>query len=399
MNPYLKAAQKIREELQAIRRDIHHHPETGMTEQRTAGLVAGYLRNLGLDVRTGVGGTGVTGTLVTRSDAPTVALRADMDALPLQDRKQVTYASGQKGIAHACGHDGHVAMLLGAAKLLSEMADRLDGNVRFLFQPAEEKPPGGALAMIADGALEHPSPEMIFALHLNPSVPQGRVMVKSGYATISSAGFSLTMIGKGGHVAFPHKAVDPVVMASQCVAAAQNIITRRTDPVEPVILAFGTIHGGTANNIIPDEVTLTGTLRTLRPEDRDRLVALLEETAHGVARINGGTCRLSVKMEYPSVYNDPALTAVLQSAAGNVIGEGNVIVEERPFMGGEDMAYFQQRIPGVLWFLGTANPEKGFVHSLHSPLFDFDDGSILPLGASIHVQTVVEAFRKRKTGP
>ncbi|MFP4307101.1 MAG: M20 family metallopeptidase [Desulfococcaceae bacterium] len=389
MNRFLNAARAILPEMRAVRRDIHRHPETGMREFRTAGLVADHLKGLGLSVRVGVGGTGVMATLMGESEGPLVALRADMDALPMADAKTVAYASTQPDAAHACGHDGHTAMLLGAAKLLADVRDRLKGGVRFLFQPAEEKPPGGALAMIRDGALTDPPVTAILALHLNPDVDEGHAYATPGHATVSSAGFELEMIGRGGHVAFPHRAVDPVTMAASVIMEAQHIVSRQTDPLEPVILAFGAIQGGTANNIIPDRVRLSGTLRTLAPEERDRLAERLRRVAEHVAGLHGGTCELKVNLEYPSVYNDPELTETLLGAAGRVVGPERVVRASRPFMGGEDMAYFHQRVPGVLWFLGVRNPEAGFVHPLHSPRFDFNE-AVLATGAAIHAQAVAE---------
>lgn len=389
MSSFLIAAQEILEEIRTIRRDLHRHPETGGSEFRTAGVVADYLKSLGLPVQVGVGGTGVVAILEGAEAGPAVALRADMDALPLADGKRVPYASNHSGITHACGHDAHMAMLLGAARLLGSVRDQLKGSVRFLFQPAEERPPGGALGMIRDGALDNPPVSAIFALHLNPDVDEGHALATPGYATVSSAGVVLEMIGRGGHVAFPHRAVDPVGMAASLVMEVQHLISRQTDPLEPVILAFGAIEGGTANNIIPDRVRLRGTLRTLRPEERDRLGERLRRVAEGVAAVHGGDFRLELTPEYPSVYNDPQLTDQWAGAARRVLGPDAVIRSPRPFMGGEDMAYFHQRVPGVLWFLGTRNPESGFDHPLHSPLFDFNE-AILAHGAAIHAHCVAE---------
>ncbi len=397
MNRFLDAARALLPELREIRRDIHRHPETGMREFRTAGIVADYLKALGLSVRVGVGGTGVMATLRGAGEGPAVALRADMDALPMADAKTVEYASAEPGAAHACGHDGHAAMLLGAARLLADVRDRLGGEVRFLFQPAEEKPPGGALAMIRDGALADPPVSAILALHLNPDVDEGHAHVTPGYATVSSAGFELEMIGRGGHAAFPHRSVDPVAMAASVVMEAQHIVSRQTDPLEPVILAFGAIHGGTANNIIPDRVRLSGTLRTLAPEQRERLADRLRRVAEHVAALHGGSCELTVNLEYPSVYNDPQLTETFLAAAGRVLGPERTIRATRPFMGGEDMAHFHRRVPGVLWFLGVRNPEAGFVHPLHSPLFDFNE-EVLALGAAVHAQSAAEILAAGLSG-
>jgi amidohydrolase len=389
MNRFMTEALAIQTQLGTVRRDLHRHPETGMTETRTARIVAEYLKDLGLEVREGVGGTGVVGLLKNQSGARTVAIRADMDALPMTDRKTAAYRSCVDGKAHACGHDGHTAMLLGAASILCRHADDLDGNVQFIFQPSEEKPPGGAMPMIRDGVLDHPRVDGFFSCHVHPNVPQGSVMVKTGYCTVSSASFTLDMIGKGGHVALPHQTIDPIVMAAGCVSAAQNIISRRTDPLDPVILAFGTIHGGTANNIIPDSVTLKGTIRGLSPARRDRLIAMFRETVEGTARMHGGDFRLNVDTEYPSVYNEIAMVDLFRNTAAKIVGDRGVIHTEKPFMGGEDVSYFNEKVPGVFWFIGTGNPDRGFTHPLHSPLFDFDE-AVLPVGAALHAQCAAD---------
>lgn len=389
MNRFMAEALAIQSQLGEIRRDIHRHPETGMTETRTAHIVADVLKGLGLEVREGVGGTGVVGLLKRQVDGRTVAIRADMDALPMTDRKTAAYRSCVDGKAHACGHDGHTAILLGAAMILSRHAEDLGGNVKFIFQPSEEQLPGGAQPMIRDGVLESPRVDGFFTCHVHPHVPQGAVMVKSGYCTVSSAGFTLDMIGKGGHVALPHQTVDPIVMAAVLVGAAQNIISRRTDPLDPVILAFGSIHGGTANNIIPDAVVLRGTIRALSPARRDRVIAMFRETVEGTARMHGGDFRLAVDMEYPSVYNHTAMVDLFRHAAAKIVEERRVIHTEKPFMGGEDVSYFHEKVPGAFWFLGTANPDRGFTHPLHSPLFDFDE-AVLPLGAALHAQCAAD---------
>lgn len=389
MNRFLTDAKIIQAELGEIRRDLHRHPETGMTETRTARIVADYLKGLGLSVREGVGGTGVVGLLYGQRKTRTVAFRADMDALPMTDRTAGEHRSRIDGKAHACGHDGHTAMLLGAAALLRRGAETLEGNVKFIFQPSEERLPGGALPMIRDGVLDTPRVDGLFTCHVHPGVPQGSVMVTPGYCTVSSAGFTLEVIGKGGHVALPHQAVDPIVMAADCINAAQTIISRRTDPLDSIILAFGTIHGGTANNIIPDTVTLEGTIRALSPKQRDRVVAMFRETVEATARKHGGDFRLDVRMEYPSVYNALGMVSILREAAAKVVGASRVICTERPFMGGEDVAYFHERIPGAFWFMGTGNPDMGFDHPLHSPLFDFDE-TVLSLGAAIHAQCAAD---------
>jgi len=256
------------------------------------------LKNWDSIVKRDIGGTGVVATLYSQSGSETVSLRADMDALPMSDKKDVPYASAVDEIGHCCGHDGHTAMLLGTANLLlCKESNFLKGNVKFIFQPSEEKIPGGALPMIKNGALKNPEVGGIFSLHLNPEFPERTMAVKSGYSTISSAGFVLKMIGTGGHVARPHEAVDPIGMAAMVIVAGKTIVPTRVNPLDPAIVAFASVNGGTADNVIPPEVILTGTIRTLKPEMRKELAGLLEEAAWGVARISGGKCDLNVEMQ------------------------------------------------------------------------------------------------------
>ena len=380
--------------MREIRRDLHRHPELGTQELRTSRIVAEYLTNLGLEVNTGVGGTGVVARLSGREGGACVALRADMDALPMAEKNEVPYASLETGVAHCCGHDGHTAILLGAAALLYKYKDSFDGHVKFIFQPSEDRAPGGALPMIEDGALEDPAVDGIFSLHLNPDLPEGSVGVKSGYATISSAGFALEMIGKGCHVASPHEGVDPVAMAGSLITAAQSIVSRKINPLEPTIISFCTIHGGTAGNIIPDKVDLTGSIRTLKPEKRELLAAELYRIAQGVAGAAGGTCDFNLNMEYPSVFNRPELVEEFKRSALKLLSADSLMNLPFPSMTGEDVSYFHQHVPGVHWLLGIANPTQGFIHPLHSPLFDFNE-EVMSMGAALHARSAVDFLNNR----
>jgi amidohydrolase len=395
---FLQEAGKRLNQMREIRRDLHKHPELGTQEVRTSRIVADYLRHLGLDVRTGIGGHGVVATLSAKEAEKCVALRADMDALPVEEKNDLPYASARSGIAHCCGHDGHTAILLGTASLLCKFSDRLKGSVKFVFQPSEDKAPGGAIPMIADGALRNPDVDGIFSLHLNPDLPEGTVGIKSSFCTISSAEFVLTMIGKGCHVASPHEGVDPVVMAAMVIMAGQTIVSRKINPLDPAILSFCMVQGGTASNIIPEEVTLTGSIRTLNPEKREALANELDQVARGVARTSGGTCRLKVKREYPSVFNHPELVAEFKGSAAKIVPTDNVIDMQAPSMTGEDVAYFHQKVPGVHWLLGTANPTMGFTHPLHSPFFDFNEET-MALGAAIQTCCAVDFLINRQKGP
>ena len=395
---FLQEAGNLLSQMREIRRDLHQHPELGTQEVRTSRIVADYLKQLGLDVHTGIGGHGVVATLSAKEAGKCVALRADMDALPVEEKNAVPYASVRSGVAHCCGHDGHTAILLGTASLLCKFSDRLQGSVKFVFQPSEDQAPGGAIPMIADGALRNPDVDGIFSLHLNPDLPEGTVAVKSGFATISSAEFILRMIGKGCHVASPHEGVDPVIMAAMVITAGQTIVTRKIDPLDPAILSFCTVHGGTASNIIPEEVTLTGAIRALTPEKRDALAAELDKLAQGVARASGGSHRLEVQMAYPSVFNHPELCAEFKDSACKILPAEKVIDKSSPSMTGEDVAYFHQKVPGVHWLLGIANPALGYTHPLHSPFFDFNE-EVMTLAASIQACCAVDFLKNRQKGP
>jgi amidohydrolase len=398
MKLFLEEAEKTLDLMREIRRDLHRNPELGTQEIRTSRIVADHLQRLGFEVKTGIGGTGVVGTLYGKERGHTIAIRADMDALPMDDKKTVSYASTRPGIAHACGHDAHTAILLGAAHLFSRLSDSVPGNVKLIFQPSEDTTPGGALPMIRDGALENPKVEGIFSLHLQPNHPEGSVTVRSGYSTISSAGFILRMIGKGGHVSRPHEIADPVMMAGMVLVNGQSIVSRRVDPLDPTLVTFASVHGGTANNIIPDEVVLGGTIRTLKPEARGELARLLEDVAQGAARACGGKYELSIEMEYPSVYNHPGMVREFKMSAARVLDAARVIEAQRPSMGGEDVSYFHQKVPGVQWYLGTRNPEKGFTHPLHSSLFDFNE-EVMVVGAAVHLQAAVDFLVNRQLKP
>jgi amidohydrolase len=397
-NPFLQEAGNLLNQMREIRRDLHKHPELGTQEVRTSRIVVDYLKHLGLDVQTGIGGHGVVATLSAGEAEKCVALRADMDALPMEEKNAVPYASTRPGVAHCCGHDGHTAILLGTASLLCKFSDQLEGSVKFVFQPSEDTAPGGAIPMIADGALRNPDVDGIFSLHLNPDLPEGTVGIKSGFCTISSAEFVLRMIGKGCHVASPHEGVDPVVMAAMVIMAGQTIVSRRKDPLDPAILSFCTIRGGTASNIIPEEVTLTGSIRALNPEKREELANALDQVAQGVAQTSGGTCHLTVKREYPSVFNHPELAAEFKDAAAKIVPADRVIDMPSPSMTGEDVAYFHEKVPGVHWLLGTANPALGFTHPLHSPFFDFNEET-MALGAAIQASCAVDFLKNRQKGP
>ena len=383
---YRAEAGAMQEQLVAWRRDLHMHPELGFKEGRTSGLVAEHLRGLGYQVHTGIGKTGVIGILEGARPGPTVMLRFDMDALPIQEQNQVAYASQTPGVMHACGHDGHVTIGLGAATLLQRHREELAGTVKLLFQPAEELLVG-AEAMIKEGALEDygPRPDASFGLHLWSPLPLGQAGLATGPVFAAADRWSLTVKGKGGHGAMPHQTADPVVAAAQIVTALQTIVSRNVDPQETAVLTVGTVHGGTAFNIIPGEVTLTGTLRTFDEQVRARVLQRLETLCAGVGAGMGVEADLQVEMLTPVAVNDVAATRLMRQVAEEILGQQNICGDFRD-TGSEDMAYFMREVPGSYMLLGSANPERGLDYAHHHPRFDFDE-AVLPLGVAILAET------------
>jgi len=385
----LAEARGLLPELASLRRDLHRHPELGGQERRTAALIAERLQRLGLAVRTGVAGTGVVGLLHARAGAPAIALRADIDALPVEEANEVPYRSAVPGVSHACGHDGHTVIQLGAAELLCRHATELSGSVLFLFQPSEDTLPGGALAMLRAGVLEDPPVRGILSLHLNPGFPQATVAVKEGWVTASSLAFRLRLIGRGGHVAEPSEVVNPLVLAARLIEEAEALRRAMARESEPLILAFASVHGGTAANVIPETVELSGSLRAPTPELLADAQERFQELARVVTEPAGARFELELEEGYPPVFNDPGLTARLREAAAAVAGAERVAALQRVLATGDDVAYFHQHVPGVYWQLGTGDPERGFGHPLHSPRFDFDE-ELLALGTAIQARAAWE---------
>jgi amidohydrolase len=396
----------VMDKVVAWRRDIHQHPELSNQEVRTAKLVADQLTRLGLQVRTGVGGTGVVGTLVGGRPGGVVALRADMDALPVTEevdlpfRSRVkTVANGQEvGVMHACGHDTHVAMLLGAAEVLVGMRDRIPGTVKFIFQPAEEASGtgvGGAAAMIAQGALENPRPGAIFGLHVFPN-RVGTVEYRPGGIMASSDGLRIAVHGRQTHGALPWGGVDPVVVASQIVLGLQTIVSRQVDlTATPAIVTVATINGGVRGNIIPDSVVLTGTIRVFDPAIQKDIHERVKRTAESIARGSGATASVEITIGNPVTYNDPALTERMRPTLERVAGAGKARVG-LPTTTAEDFSLFQQRIPGVFVFLGVTPEDRdpATAPRNHSPLF-FADEKALPVGVRLLTNMALDYLQQR----
>jgi amidohydrolase len=376
-----REAEALRAQLVAQRRDFHMHPELSNREERTSRVVAERLRALGLtDIKTGVGKYGVTALLVGARPGPVVAVRADMDALPIQEVNDVPYKSLVPGVKHACGHDAHTTIELGVAEILSKMKDEIRGTIKFIFQPAEEGAPageeGGAKLLIKEGALENPRPQAIFGLHTNPELQVGQIGYHVGPAMASSDTFAVTIHGKSAHGALPQNGVDAVVVAAQAVLALQNIRSRRIDPLEPLVITVGTIQGGTRFNIIADEVKMTGTMRTLNNEVRDRALALMRETLQNVTAAYGATFELTIDDSNPVTYNEPSLVEETLPTIRRVVGDKSAI-PLKPFMPSEDFSYYQKVVPGFYYYLGVGNRAKGITAGWHTPNFDIDEDSLV----------------------
>jgi amidohydrolase len=374
-----------RDEMIRLRRAVHQTPELAYAETQTASRIVSFLEGRGLKIRTGLGGTGVLAT----SEGPsgrTVLLRVDMDALPIQEQSRAPYASRVPGVMHACGHDGHVALGATAARLLP--GRHLPGSVRVLFQPAEEGE-GGAQAVIADGALE--GVDVVFGIHLWNELPVGTLGVKSGPLMAAVDRLRIVIHGRGGHGGKPERAADPVVAAAHVVAALQTVVSREVSPLHSAVVTLGSIHGGTAFNVIPDEVTLTGTIRTFDEALRASMPARIERIASGVAQ--GLQCRAEVEVVAgnPAVVNDVAATETARRAAVRVVGEERVLVPE-PTMGGEDMAVYFEQKPGCFVFVGSANKSRGLDEPHHSSRFDFDEDA-LAIGCEFLLLAAEEALR------
>lgn len=376
-----RKAETLRSKLIAQRRDFHMHPELSNREERTSKVIAERLRALGFDeVRTGVGKYGVVGILKGKQPGPVVAVRADMDALPILETLDVPYKSQNAGVKHACGHDVHMTVQLGVAEVLSGMREKIHGTVKFIFQPAEEGPPanedGGAGLMIKEGALENPRPAAIFGLHVMPNIEVGQVGYNIGPAMASSDRFSITIRGKKVHGAYPHDGIDAVVVASECITALQSIRSRRINTQEPLVITVGSIHGGNRFNIIADEVKLEGTMRTLSEDVRTRAMDMMKQTLGGITSAYGASYEIDFGQNNPVTFNEPALVESTLPVMRKVMGENNV-VSPRPQMGAEDFSKFQQVVPGFFYFLGVGNKSKGITAMIHTPEFEADEDSLV----------------------
>ena len=360
------------------RRDIHAHPEPGFEEHRTSALVAEKLESWGIEVTRGIAGTGLVGTLRAGHGGRSIGIRADMDCLRMSEATGLPWASTVPGRMHACGHDGHTTMLLGAARYLAETRN-FDGTVHFIFQPAEEGP-GGGRVMVEEGMFQRFPCDMVFGAHNDTSLPVGEMVATAGSVSAAADQFTITITGRGGHAARPQRAIDPVVVGCHVVLALQGLVSRRTSPLDAAVLSTCQFHAGTTDNVIPDSAMLNGTVRTLRAEVRDDMERLLREVATGTAAAHGAQATIEYERGYPSVVNDAEATERAARAATRLLGEGRVHRDRPPGMGAEDFAYMAEAVPGCFVRIGQAEGER-FAQPVHTTRYDFND-AILPIGAS-----------------
>ena len=387
MIDFINEAQALFETTRALRRDFHRHPELGFNEFRTAGIVTRELNDLGLEVSTGIGKTGVVALLEGARPGPVVLARFDMDALPILEETAAEYASQNPGVMHACGHDGHTAIGLTVARILGAHREELGGTVKFVFQPAEEGL-GGAEAMLADGVLENPRPDYSLALHLWNDQPLGWLGVTPGPAMAASDRFQVTLTGRGGHGASPHLAIDPVLAGAQVVTALQSIVARNIDPLKSAVVTVTSLAGGEAFNVIPSTVSIRGTIRSFEPQVRSLVMERFHQVVDGVAQAMGCQAQIETWRITPAVVNDPQVTNRVQSVAERLLPDCDLDKVGRT-MGSEDMAYLMDDIQGCYFFIGSADAARGLNAPHHNPLFDFDEAA-LPRAAAMMAAAVVE---------
>lgn len=391
-----RAARAVHPFAVASRRHLHQFPELSFQEKETSTFVAEQLREMGYTPRTGVGGYGVVAVLEGAQPGPVIALRADMDALPITEETGLPFASQNPGVMHACGHDVHTATLLATARALRELQPQLAGKVVFIFQPGEELNPGGASLMIRDGVLEAPRVEHIFGVHVAPELAVGSMSFGEGPMMASPDEFVITIVGRGGHGAYPHGTVDPVLVACQCVTLLQQIVARNVGPFQNAVITVGMIHGGTAHNVIPDEVTFRGTVRTMEETLRQRMPVRIEQVVKGVCEAAGATYRFHYDPGYPVLVNDPTDTETARCAAERVLGPAGVL-PQNPSMGGEDFAYYLERVPGNFARLGAMTPGTADPAGLHTSRLMLDE-ECMAVGVAYYLSVVAEYLGQNSNG-
>ena len=386
-NHLARLAKEFHTEITEVRRHLHQHPELSWHERETSLFIQEFLRGLEVEIRTGIAGYGVIAIIRGKQSGRTVGLRADMDALPIIEKNDLPYASQNPGVMHACGHDGHTATLLGAAKILAKLRHEISGTIVGVFQPAEENG-GGGRRLLNDGALEEFHIDGFFALHAWPYLPIGTIGIREGAMMAAIDDFEIIVHGKSGHAGHPMKAVDPVLIAAHLVIALQSLVTHERHGADPTVLTVTMIHGGTADNVIPAEVKINGTLRTMQDETRQRMNQRIIEVAESVAKTFHGTAAVAIERGYPTLVNDSAMVARVARIAKEVVGAANLHELKEPSMGGEDFAYYLQKYPGAMFRLGVGpNP------SLHSDTFNFNDEA-LEIGMRMMAGLAVDVLQR-----
>jgi amidohydrolase len=383
----VERAESLAPKLSKLRRQIHMYPELGFEEKRTSELVAKTLRKLDIEVKTGVAKTGVVGVLRGGSPGKTVALRGDMDALPITEQTNKPYKSRVDGVMHACGHDGNTTAVLGAAMLLAAERRSLRGNVKFIFQPSEEAPPGGALPMIKEGVLKAPKVDFAIGVHVDPTVPAGKIGLRDGPMMAAADDFTLSILGTASHGAKPHLGADAIALSAQVISALQTIPSRMVNPTHPVVVTVGTIHGGYRRNVIADRVDMEGTLRTLHAADRRKGALAIGRLADRIAKAGGGSSEYRFNDGYPILTCNPKITDVVRRSMHELFGKRSTVEIDEPSMGGEDFAYFINEVPGMMMRLGTGNKRKGITYPWHHPKFDIDEKGLW-VGAAVMARAV-----------
>jgi amidohydrolase len=388
----LQDAEALFSYTQTLRRDFHRHPELGFKEVRTAGIVAKELGDLGVEVTAGVAETGVIGLLEMEHAGPTVLLRFDMDALPIQEETGTEYASINPGVMHACGHDAHIAIGLTVARLLNERRSELGGRVKLVFQPAEEGQ-GGALRMVQEGILENPRPDVALGLHVWNYMPTGWLSVTPGPVMSASEDFRVVLTGKGGHGALPHTAIDPIYAAAQVIVALQSITSRNVSPLDSAVVTVTALHAGEAFNVIPQSAELKGTIRSFTPEVRSLVLERFQQVVAGMAQTLGCQASIDLREVTLAVSNDPSVTARVEQLARLLFPDAEIAKDYRT-MGSEDMAYMMQDLPGCYFFLGSSDSGAGLNAPHHHPRFDIDE-RVLPRAAALIAAAAVDYLRQQ----
>ena len=386
-----KEAFELTEKLIEMRRQLHEIPEIAYQEVKTSAYIADKLSELGIEIKTGIAKTGVVGIL-KGNGKKTIALRADIDALPVTEANDVEYKSKHAGNMHACGHDAHMSMLLGTAMILSKFKEHLKGQVKFIFQPSEESLPGGAKQMIEEGVLDNPKVDAIFGLHCDPTIQTGKIGYKTGALMAFTSEFTILLQGKGGHAADPSNSIDPIIMASDVIQELQKIPSRWVNPIEPIVVTIGSIHSGTTFNIIPEEIELKGTVRLLNTELIEKVKGMINGILKGITSIYGGKYNFNFVAGYPVLVNNKEFTLFMQRIIKGLFGEENAVEIDKPLMVGEDFAYYLQKVPGTFLLLGTKNEEKGSSFPWHHPHFNIDEDA-LPIGTTLFAKCAIEFLK------